>query len=179
MQTSSTHNHIIERIWVELNKRVTYPVKRVVVSLDNRRVIDMDCPITKFSLSNVLMRVCEIGMNRMVQAWNNHFIPRRGIPKRLRLERSGTSRIHPSEVPSASTAVSTYASQGGRVTNPFSIGFDPLHNDTSLMQQREDQWISSCGMSVEDLFSNLISGNSLPLENAITAFIRITRVLSV
>ena len=26
VQTTSTHNHIIERIWVEVNSRVTYPI---------------------------------------------------------------------------------------------------------------------------------------------------------
>ena len=30
VQTTSTCNHIIERIWVELNQRVTYPVKRII-----------------------------------------------------------------------------------------------------------------------------------------------------
>ena len=34
VQSTSTYNHIIERVWVELNKRVTYPVKRVAVDMD-------------------------------------------------------------------------------------------------------------------------------------------------
>ena len=27
VQTTSTHNHIIEHVWVEVNSRVTYPLK--------------------------------------------------------------------------------------------------------------------------------------------------------
>lgn len=59
VQTASTNNHIIERMWVELNKRVTYPVKRVVTSMDNEGDIYMDDPTTKFSVSTVLLQVCE------------------------------------------------------------------------------------------------------------------------
>lgn len=48
VQTTSTCNHIIDRIWVELNQRVTYPVKQTIKSMDDSRSINMDCPITKF-----------------------------------------------------------------------------------------------------------------------------------
>jgi hypothetical protein len=84
VQTASTSNHIIERIWVELNHRVTYPVKRVIISMDDQGTIDMNCSATKFAVSTVLLRVCEVGMNRMVAAWNSHPIPRRGVPNRLK-----------------------------------------------------------------------------------------------
>ena len=80
VQTTSTNNHIIERIWVELNQRVAYPVKRVVSSMDNDGHINMDDPITKFSISSVLLRVCEVGMKRFISAWNSHSVPNRGIP---------------------------------------------------------------------------------------------------
>ena len=43
IQTTSTHNHIIERIWVEVNSRVTYPVKRVVVAMDEQRTKKCRC----------------------------------------------------------------------------------------------------------------------------------------
>ena len=39
---TSTQNHIIERLWVELNHGVTYPIKRVVVSMDQQGAINMD-----------------------------------------------------------------------------------------------------------------------------------------
>ena len=47
-QTTSTCNHVIERMWVELNHRVTYPVKRIMTSMEDQQSIDMSCPVTKF-----------------------------------------------------------------------------------------------------------------------------------
>ena len=80
VQTTSTCNHIIERMWVELNHRVTYPVKRVVTSMENCELLNMSCTVTKFCVSTVLCRVCQVGMKRMIEAWNSHPIPRRGVP---------------------------------------------------------------------------------------------------
>ena len=41
VQTTSTCNHVIERMWVELNHRVTYPIKRIMVSMQNHQMINM------------------------------------------------------------------------------------------------------------------------------------------
>ena len=51
VQTTSTQNHIIERMWVELNHRVTYPIKRVIVSMDQDGAVNMDDETTKFCLT--------------------------------------------------------------------------------------------------------------------------------
>ena len=85
-QTTSTQNHIIEQTWVELNKRVTYPIKTVLSSLENNGIIILDFPVMKFAVSNLLIKVCQVGMNRMIAAWNSHPIPGRGIPNQLRLQ---------------------------------------------------------------------------------------------
>ena len=42
VQTTSTCNHVIERMWVELNHRVTYPIKRIMVSMQNHQMINME-----------------------------------------------------------------------------------------------------------------------------------------
>ena len=112
-QTTSIQNHIIERIWVELNKRVTYPIKSVVSSLDNDGLINMDCPVTKFAVSTVLIRVCRVGINRMIAAWNSHPIPGCGIPNQLQIGAFNTSPIHPSEIPDVTAAVDSYRRQEG------------------------------------------------------------------
>ena len=74
MQTASTYNHVIERIWVVLNHRVTYPVKRVITTLEEQAKINMDDPATRFGVSTVLSQVCKVGMTRMVEA-----IPFQGV----------------------------------------------------------------------------------------------------
>ena len=177
MQTTSTNNHIIERIWVELNHRVTYPVKRVIVSMDDQGTVDMNCSITKFAVSTVLSRVCEVGMNRMVSAWNSHPIPRRGVPNRLQDEVYHTCRIHGSEVPDGDRAIQQYRQQGGHITDPTTFGNDPLSGDPSLLREREARWLQECG-NVSDMFSQVVSGNPVPLENSIISYIRITNELA-
>ena len=63
VQTILTKKYIIKRIWVELNHRVTSSVKRVIVAMDDKGTIDMSCYITKFAVSLVHTRDCEIGMS--------------------------------------------------------------------------------------------------------------------
>ncbi|MCG8624131.1 MAG: hypothetical protein MJE68_19325 [Proteobacteria bacterium] len=56
-------------------------------------------------------------------------------------------------------------------------GTDPLEDDDDLCRRREDRWHTMCGMDVDAIFSQLISGNHSVLENAITAFIDLTSSL--
>ena len=170
IQTTSTCNHIIERIWVELNQRVTYPVKRV---MDDQRLINMDCPITRFCVSTVLCQVCEVGMWRMIRAWNHHSIPHRGIPNELQSQAFNTAAIQPVEVPLANDAVTLYRDQGGHLRDPVEFGSDPLNNK-DLCRERMERWRSVCEMDTEELFSAVISGNDTILENAVINFIQIT-----
>lgn len=177
VQTTSTHNHIIERLWVELNKHVVYPIKRAVVVLDDMGVINMNCPITVFSVSMVLMRVSEVGMNRMIQSWNSHSVPNKGVPNVLRLQNSRTVSVLPTHVPQVSEAADMYTTQGGHLTDPEFVGHDPLCGNASLVEQREAQWTAS-GLSPDDTFTSLVPGDLSPLENSITSFIEITNSLS-
>lgn len=75
IHSTLTNNHIIERIWVEVNERVTYPIKRVIAQMDERGVINMEGNVERFCVSYVLRRVCFVGLQRMINAWNNHPIP--------------------------------------------------------------------------------------------------------
>lgn len=178
VQTTSTCNHIIERIWVELNVRVTYPIKRIIKSMDDCRAINMDCPMTKFCVSSVLCQLCEVGMSRMVMAWNNHPIPHRGIPNELQHQAYNTALVQPAEIPLPLDAVLQYRNQGGQLRDPVPFGTDPLENDSDLCAEREQQWLLKCGMDSEQMFSEIISGKDYILENAILDFIDITSSLS-
>ena len=117
IQTTSTQNHIIERVWVEVNQRVTYPIKRVISMMDDNRIINMDDSVHKFCVSYVLQKCCSVGLERMVHSWNNHSIPKKGIPNSLALN-NHTNPIQLSEIPTAVTAVSEYQQQGGSITDP-------------------------------------------------------------
>ncbi len=175
-QTTSTNNHVIERMSVELNRRVIYPIKHAIVEMQETAAINMDCPVTVFAVSNVLMRVTEVGMNRMIISWNNHFIPRRGVPNVLRDTRFGTTRIDTQDLPSAPSAISLYTDQGGILSNPSCVGNDPLQGNMALMQQRESEWISS--FSTSDLFGDILHGNVSSLNNAIQFYVTLSLTLS-
>ena len=72
---SSLQNHCVERIWVEINARVNYPIKNCLVALQASGSIDMDCPHEKFCVSWFTIRVASIGIALAVDAWNDHTIP--------------------------------------------------------------------------------------------------------
>lgn len=75
LQTSSKMNHCVERLWVEFNGRVNYPLKECLISMEERRDIEIDCPHQKFLISWFTIRVSNVGSTLAVQAWNEHPIP--------------------------------------------------------------------------------------------------------
>ena len=86
----------------------------------------MDCPVTKFAVSTIRLRVCFVGMDRMIAAWNSHPIPRHGVPNQLQVDACRTAPIHPLEVPNVTSAMDSFRHQRGRITDPATFGVDPL-----------------------------------------------------
>lgn len=177
-QTSSQKNHVIERIWVELNQRVTYPIKRIVASMVNQGSLDIKSDMVKYCVSTVIQAVAHVGMQRMISAWNAHSIPRRGIPNVLQRQQTGTTVIHPLEIPTVDEASHQYREQGGSLTDPHTFGHDPLADDDDLQQQRDREFSQRCPLCYADIFSALVSGDRGPLQNALEAFVAITENLS-
>ena len=68
----SFKNHIVERIWVEINGRVNYPIKACLIALEEAGDINMDCSHTKYCVSWFTIRVSIVGTTIAVQSWNNH-----------------------------------------------------------------------------------------------------------
>lgn len=92
-------------------------------------------------MSTVLCQVCEVGMWRMINAWNNHPIPHRGIPNELQCQAFNTSPIQSAEIPLASNAVTLYRGQGGRLRDPAAFGSDPLESNPDLCRERSERWL--------------------------------------
>ncbi|XP_041824690.1 uncharacterized protein LOC121647985 isoform X2 [Melanotaenia boesemani] len=73
-QTASTRNHRIERVWPEVNNRVTYPLKAALVHLVDQELIDMDDSTVRYCVSNLTCQVARIGIQRFIDAWNSHTV---------------------------------------------------------------------------------------------------------
>lgn len=74
VKTTSKKNLTIERIWPEVNSRVNYPIKRVLVDLEEKGILDMTNENVQFCVSWFTCGVAKVGMKRFVDAWNNHRI---------------------------------------------------------------------------------------------------------
>lgn len=72
---SSLQNHPVERLWVEVNKRINYPIKHILVKMEEEGVINMDSPVDQFCTSWFALHVANIGVAHTVQSWNEHPIP--------------------------------------------------------------------------------------------------------
>lgn len=91
-------------------------------------------------------------MNRMIQSWNSHSVPNKGVPN------SRTVSVLPTHVPQVSEAADMYTSQGGHLTDPEFVGHDPLCGNAFLVEQSKAQWTAS-GLSPDDTFTSLVSGD--------------------
>ena len=60
---------------MEINTRVNYPVKTCLIKMEEQGQIDMECPMDKFCVSWLAIRVCCVGTKLAVEAWNDHPVP--------------------------------------------------------------------------------------------------------
>ena len=95
LQTSSSQNHKAERLWSEVNQRINYPVKRLLIQLQEDGIINMHDECTKFLVFWVTNAVVTPATKAFVSSWNLHKMQGRGggIPLVLASMRNFTSSL--------------------------------------------------------------------------------------
>lgn len=66
---------MIERWWVELNVRVSYPIKYALIDLEHRELANRSIPYHLFSIGFIVRQVAHYGLTLTAGAWNSHIIP--------------------------------------------------------------------------------------------------------
>uniref|UniRef100_A0AAV2MTB3 Integrase core domain-containing protein n=1 Tax=Knipowitschia caucasica TaxID=637954 RepID=A0AAV2MTB3_KNICA len=133
VQTPSTKNHVIERMWPEVNARVNYPLKTALIQLVDSEELDMEDNVSRFCVSNLTCQLAGIGINNVIKAWNAHRIPGKGIPDELA---SGGCpvRVNQDQLPDANVAADWYRQEtGSELTRESVFGADPFLSEEARM----------------------------------------------
>jgi len=64
-----------ERLWVEVNSRINYPIKYQLNKLVEDEIIDMRSEIDKYCVSWVTIHVVQAGVQEFHPVGNHHYIP--------------------------------------------------------------------------------------------------------
>ena len=138
-RTTSRQNHRAERIWPEINRRINYPLKEVLVAMENAGDIDMTDNVVKFCVSWVTIKTLTPAIEAFVSAWNCHRIPGRngGIPNMLARANNQVTPISRQNIPSLDQAISAHENNGGCLTPESCYGQDPIIDLPGLQLLRE------------------------------------------
>ena len=68
VKTTSKENLTVERAWPEVNARVNYPIKKILVELGERGFLDMSNEHIQFCVSHFTCQEAKVGMARFVDS---------------------------------------------------------------------------------------------------------------
>ena len=171
IRSTSRMNHRVERMWPEINRRINYPVKRVLVEMEANGEINMNDDVQKFCVSWTTITVLQPGIHNFILAWNSHRIPgvRGGVPNHLAAT-SQTAYVQPSLLPSTSEAVRLH---GGHLSEEQSFGHDPLEGFAQLQRLRERDFFT-LNPHMTTIFQDVLHGYGRLFKLAIQNFIQLT-----
>ena len=179
LQSSSRQNLRVERLWVEVNQRINYPIKRVLVEMESQGEIDMTDDLTKFCVSWTTIHTIEPAVKNFIAAWNDHRLPgcRGSIPSILARRNNQTTHLDSSTILTTTDAISLHEQLGGHLTRESQFGCDPLASYPNLSQLRERDFHSRYP-NIEELMECVLGGNLAVFKQALIDFIELTRSFS-
>ncbi|KAL2081070.1 hypothetical protein ACEWY4_022923 [Coilia grayii] len=165
-------NHMFERIWPEVNSRVNYPLKEALIQLTDQELLDMDCNISRYCVSNLTRHLSEIGMRRVIDAWNAHRIPGKGIPNQLAKDGS-LKKVPEGLLPHAAEAADLYQKEVGHsLTRVSGFGTDPLQLDEKFSVER---LFAETYPDMAILYNSVVNKDFKPFQGALGHLINITK----
>ena len=172
--TKSTDNNIIERIWVEGNSRVHYPIKNAIGQFATDGLIDMTQDHVKFAVSWVSCRVAKVGLQLFAEVWNHHSIPLKGRPIDLMAQNNKAMPVD--QLMSKERAGEHYRRVTTRpLTSMIIFGVDPLAEYTNLQIRKETKF--SRKFSFKSIFSKIQQKDISKYGFSIQFFLRASFVL--
>ena len=156
LQSTSRQNHGMERLWPEINQRINYPVKRVLVQMEGNDELDMTNSTTKFCVSWVTIHIIKSSVHSFIASWNAHRIPgsRGGVPNTL-ASSSQTGLLSLLTVPTTSDMIRLCCHNGGSLTAEHSFEIDSHGAYVELKNLRERDFYQH-HPNLGDIFSNVL-----------------------
>ena len=117
-QTLSTDNYVVERFWPEVNSRVNYPIKKILLKIVDEYDCDLNELIIKHSLSFISCNLARGPFQHLVQFWNYHRVPGPddSNPIQNMVMANKTTPLNLAFLPSTDEVVRMYECMGGHLT---------------------------------------------------------------
>lgn len=167
-QSFSKQNLRIERWWVEVNKRVNYPIKLLLGQMQEDAELPQDNPNDKFIIGEFVRRTATVGVDRLVAAWNNHRIDKKGIPNQAG---GPLGQVPANTIPLPDAAVMMYERGGGNITLP---GQAKSISDPTLWDMRDDHFFGTVG-TFSSIFEMALVENRIGFANALQHYLAATK----
>ena len=156
-RVKSVQNVRIERLWGEINRRVSESVRWSLDHLRAAGVIDLDNPVHVYCVSTITVQVVQAMIDRFVLAHNNHHVRHVGIPNSIHRDSNRATTLPVGALPTTTAARERYEAVSGAPLNvDADAGEDPLLGDAAACAER-DAFLSRFDIDsvVRDLHSTL------------------------
>ncbi|CAC5418872.1 unnamed protein product [Mytilus coruscus] len=173
---SNSRNHRVERLWVEINNRLNFPIKRAIAQIVNNNRIALDDDIVKYCVPSLLLNLCRIGLKTVVESWNAHPIPGKGKPNELAFLKAHTGDIPPELLPSGRDAAERYMHDiGSSLKLPRDFAPNPFYTEDDMLECENTLKMRYPNLQV--LISECLNNNDKPLQDAAEYIIQITKYI--